>query len=209
VRRRVVQLSRPDDLALYVGFGCGYCEDVRIAARALGLDLEERDAWGDPRRAAELTVARGRSTVPVLRIRRDDGDEWMAESTHIIAYLRERYGDGEPPSRRWSRWTALRGATWAMWILLLVGGASPEPGPSALWTVACVVAAARSGALALRSGRISHWGVGAAFALGAVSISLRALGIADIPWWYVAFAVAALVALAAWARARIVRSERS
>jgi len=203
-----VQLTQPDDLSLYVGLGCGYCEDVRVEARALGLDLEERDAWADPRSSAELTAARGRNTVPVLRIRRGGGNDWMGESTDIIAYLHERFGDGEPAARRWSRWADHRGAAWAMWVLLLAGGMSPEPGRATLWTLACAVASARSVTLALRSRRLAHWGIGAAFALGAVSIALQALGIADIPWWYVAFAVAALVALGAWARSRIARSER-
>lgn len=201
-----MQLIRPGDLSLYVGFGCGYCEDVRVEARALGLDLEEHDAWADPSHRAELEDARDRTTVPVLRIRREGGDEWMGESTQIIAYLHERFGEGGRAPRRWSRW-AIRGATWAMWILLLVGGVSPEPGRSALWTLACALASARSVTLALRSGRLSHWGIGAAFALGAVSIALSALGIADIPWWYAAFGVAALVALGAWARVRAARSE--
>ncbi|MGE0784816.1 MAG: glutaredoxin family protein [Sandaracinaceae bacterium] len=87
---------RPPDLVLYVGAGCGYCADVRHHARALGLDLEERDAWRDPEHRRALLDARGRSTVPVLRIRSDDGDdEWMPESRDIMRYLSKRFGKGD------------------------------------------------------------------------------------------------------------------
>ena len=100
-----------EELALYVMRGCGYCEDVRAAARALGITLEERDVRSEPAHMAALLAARGRRTVPVLRIGQD---HWMPESQDIIAYLYARFGDGAtPPTPRpwWARAAALvRGA---------------------------------------------------------------------------------------------------
>ena len=58
----------------------------------LGIDVELRDVGrGGPHRA-ELLAARGRGTVPVLRIQEGDRDEWMPESHDIIAWLRREYG---------------------------------------------------------------------------------------------------------------------
>ena len=202
--------ARPDDLALYVSSGCGYCEDVRVEAGALGLTLEERDTSSDLAHRADLFDALGRRTVPVLRIRGEDGDEWMGESTRIIEYLHERFGDGTRSTRSWRRWASHRATTVAMWGLLLGGGISPEPARSALWTAACSLAAARSFTLAVHS-RIAtiHWAVGAAFATGAVSIPLNAAGVIDFPWWYVALAAAGFAAVVTWVRSRRARSARA
>ena len=88
-----------DRLALYVMNGCGYCEDVRAAVRDLGLAIEERDIYADPAHRQALVAARGRKTVPVLRI--GEGT-WMPESQDIIRFLYERFGEGRaPPRRRW------------------------------------------------------------------------------------------------------------
>ncbi len=193
--------TRPDDLVLYATNGCGYCADVRHAARSLGLELEERDAWGDPHHRAELMAARGRRTVPVLRIRGEEEDRWMGESADIIAYLRRRFGDGRAPSRI-QRMACHPGIKWAMWGLLVLGGVTTEPTQSIFWTAACIVAAARSFSFALTSRAPIHAMVGAAFTLGAVSIALHGLGIAELPWWYAAFAIVAVAALSTWARTR-------
>lgn len=88
-----------EDLALYVMNGCGYCEDVREAIRDLGLEIEERNIYADPEHLRALVEARGRRTVPVLRI---GEDQWMPESQDIIRYLYDRFGEGRaPPRRRW------------------------------------------------------------------------------------------------------------
>ena len=111
-----------EDLALYVYAGCGYCEDVRVAIRDLGLTIEERDIYRDPANMQALVAARGRRTVPVLRI----GEAtWMPESQDIIAYLYERFGDGEkkPPSRL-RRWLPF-----LMWGLGIAGGLASGPVP--------------------------------------------------------------------------------
>lgn len=177
-----------EDLSLYLFEGCPYCELVRAAARDLDLAIEERDVRRDPERRAELVQARGRGTVPVLRIASADGDTWMGESRDIVAYLYERFGEGEKPPATAGPWVQV-----LMWGLLLGGGVSAEPLRGALWAAACTVAAGRSGWMAWRSGGWVHGAVGGAFAFGAVSIALSTLGVADVPWWYAAFAVAAVV----------------
>ncbi|MCA9610396.1 MAG: glutathione S-transferase N-terminal domain-containing protein [Myxococcales bacterium] len=194
-------LQHPEDLVLYVGTGCGFCQDVRLEAQALGVELEERDAWADADHRAALVEARGRRTVPVLRIHHDDADEWMGESVDIIAYLRERFGTGAPVSP-WRRLMAHRGLTWAMWILLLVGGVSPDTWRAALWALALSIGTARATTVAIRQRSVLHAGLAAAFASGTIALPLSALGIADLPWWYVAFGAAAFAMLVTWFRVR-------
>ena len=84
------------NLALYVLDGCGYCGNVLRTIRELGIDVELRNLRDDPEHGRALVEARGRRTVPVLRIGQD---VWLGESRDIIAYLRDRF-DGreeEPP----------------------------------------------------------------------------------------------------------------
>ncbi|GAB5550367.1 MAG: hypothetical protein SangKO_101270 [Sandaracinaceae bacterium] len=186
-----------DDLQLFVMPGCGWCQDVRDAADGLGVKLEERDVRADPEAFAALREARGRTTVPVLRIARQESVEWMGESRDIVAYLHRRFGTGKPPVRL-GPYLQL-----AMWGLLLGGAVAGEPLRSALWTGACVVAGGRSLHVGWRTGAVTHWAIGATFLFGAVSIALSALEIADLPWWWAAFAVAAVLLVRALrARAR-------
>lgn len=77
-----------DKLALYHSHTCPYCAIVRSAIDRLGLDVELREIFDDPEYRSELLDARGRATVPVLRITSPDGEErWMPESQDIIRYL--------------------------------------------------------------------------------------------------------------------------
>jgi glutaredoxin len=84
-------MRRADALSLYHYEGCGYCGRVRRTLAELGVELELRDIDHDPEHLRALLDARGRRTVPVLRIRHPEGDEWMPESADIIAYLRRRF----------------------------------------------------------------------------------------------------------------------
>ncbi len=82
-----------DSLALYHFEGCPYCAMVRTAIGDLGVDVELRDIFGDPEHRSDLVAARGRPTVPVLKITAADGEErWMPESRDIVHYLEETYG---------------------------------------------------------------------------------------------------------------------
>lgn len=82
-----------DRLALYYFEGCPFCTMVRSAIGELGIDVELRNVMQDGKYRDELVEARGRATVPVLRITSPDGEErWMPESRDIIHYLRGTYG---------------------------------------------------------------------------------------------------------------------
>lgn len=84
------------NLSLYEYETCGYCLRVRRAIAALGIEdhVEMRDVLRELRRREELFEARGRGTVPVLRIEEDDGSvRWLGESREIIAWLEARFGE--------------------------------------------------------------------------------------------------------------------
>lgn len=82
-----------DTLALYYSPGCAWSHRVLAAIERLGLDVERRDIYATPAYRHELVAARGRGTVPVLRITSPDGsDRWMPESRDIVRYL-ERLGE--------------------------------------------------------------------------------------------------------------------
>ena len=88
-RRRTTEGDR---LALYHFEGCWYCHIVRDVIDELGIDVELRNIFENRDWFDELVEARGRRTVPVLRITSAGGEEhWMPESRDIIRYLRATY----------------------------------------------------------------------------------------------------------------------
>jgi glutaredoxin len=81
-----------DKLALYYIDGCPFCIMVRSVIDDLGIDVELRNVFQDSQHRDDLLEARGRATVPVLRITSPDGEErWMPESRDIIGYLEKMY----------------------------------------------------------------------------------------------------------------------
>ena len=77
-----------DKLALYHFNGCPFCAIARSAIDRLGIEVELRDIHENPQHRDDLIAARGRATVPVLRITAPDGeDRWMPESRDIANYL--------------------------------------------------------------------------------------------------------------------------
>ncbi|MCP4300428.1 MAG: glutaredoxin [Gammaproteobacteria bacterium] len=79
-----------DKLALYYSRSCPFCALVTSAIDRLGLDVELREIFEDSEYREQLVEARGRATVPVLRITSPDGEErWMPESRDIVRYLEE------------------------------------------------------------------------------------------------------------------------
>ena len=77
-----------DKLALYHSRSCPFCALVTSAIDRLGLDVELREIFDEPHYREQLVEARGRATVPVLRITSPDGEErWMPESRDIVHYL--------------------------------------------------------------------------------------------------------------------------
>jgi glutathione S-transferase len=84
-------MHTPDDLALYYYDGCPACGRVIRALERLGVQVEMRNVLREPRNMQELVAARGRRTVPVMRLGRDGDHEWMPESRDIVAYLERRF----------------------------------------------------------------------------------------------------------------------
>ncbi|MDJ0877519.1 MAG: glutathione S-transferase N-terminal domain-containing protein [Halieaceae bacterium] len=82
-----------EKLALYHFQGCPFCSMARVPIDRLGIDVELRDIYQDRQHMDDLVAARGRATVPVLRITTADGeDRWMPESRDIVHYLESTYG---------------------------------------------------------------------------------------------------------------------
>ena len=77
-----------DKLALYYSRSCPFCTMVTSAIDRLGLDVELLHVFGESGYRDELVEARGRATVPVLRITAPDGEQrLMPESQDIVRYL--------------------------------------------------------------------------------------------------------------------------
>lgn len=82
-----------DTLALYYYDGCPFCAMVQHTIDDLELKVELCNILMDPQHRSDLVDARGRATVPVLRITSPDGDDrWMPESRDIMDYLKKTYG---------------------------------------------------------------------------------------------------------------------
>lgn len=188
-------------LSLYCAPGCGACQNVKLALAELGIAVEERDVRRDGAHYTTLLEARGRGTVPVLRIEEPDGDvRWLPESRDIIAYLYGRFSDGPPP--RFGLGGVSRGLMLTMWAALLGGVMLEDPVRGYFWLAACAAAASRSVLFAVKTRAFHHWAVASVFVLGGVSIGLRLGGFADLPWWYAAYAVVALLLAASFLRRR-------
>ena len=85
--------GQDDKLALYMTPVCPFCLMVIGVIGDLDVDVDLRDVSADPRHRKDLIAARGRATVPVLRITAPDGTErWMPESRDIARFLRETFG---------------------------------------------------------------------------------------------------------------------
>jgi glutaredoxin 2 len=85
-------MTAAPDLSLYHYDSCPYCHRVRSAIDRLGIEVELRDIDQQPEHLRALMGARGRRTVPVLRIEGEDGSTWMPESADIVRYLEKRFG---------------------------------------------------------------------------------------------------------------------
>ena len=122
--------ERPGSLALYHYEGCPYCTTVRQAATRLGIELVLRDIRREPSFRAELVAARGRQTVPVLRIEKTPGDvRWLPESGDIVRRLHEEAGEPLPaPARAKDRILSL--APW-----LAIGAGLLSGAPAGAWLV--------------------------------------------------------------------------
>jgi glutaredoxin len=78
-------------LTLYQFFACPFCIKTRRAMHKLNLPIVKRNASeGSPHRD-ELLQGGGKIQTPCLRIEKDDGVEWLYESSAIISYLEKRF----------------------------------------------------------------------------------------------------------------------
>ena len=84
---------KADDLSLYMFPSCPFCVRVFRALERHGLEVDLRNINREAKHRSDLIDARGRATVPVLRIAGADGepDVWMPESADIVAYIDERF----------------------------------------------------------------------------------------------------------------------
>lgn len=80
-------------LTLYHFTSCPFCVRVRLAARRLGVQLDERNIRRDAGAREELLRGGGKTQVPCLRIDGENGSgpQWMYESGDIIEYLEARF----------------------------------------------------------------------------------------------------------------------
>jgi glutaredoxin len=84
-------------LTLYQYKACPFCLKVRFAMARLSLKVITRDAKRSETAKAELLAGGGQLKVPCLKIVQGNGDvTWMYESSEIIRYLEERFGDKTP-----------------------------------------------------------------------------------------------------------------
>jgi glutaredoxin len=78
-------------LSLYQFFACPFCIKTRRAMHKLNLPITKRNAsQGSPFRD-ELLQGGGKVQTPCLRIEKDDGVEWLYDSSAIITYLEKRF----------------------------------------------------------------------------------------------------------------------
>lgn len=79
-------------LKLYEIAGCPYCAKVKETLADLGLEYESISVPRSHAQRTEVKEVSGQTGVPVL-VDETNGIEGMAESTEIIEYLEETYGN--------------------------------------------------------------------------------------------------------------------
>ncbi len=86
------------NMSLYQFKRCPFCIRTRRNIHKLNLPIEYRDASKGSAYREELKKEGGQIKVPCLRIEKNGQIQWMYESTEIIAFLNERFGDERPVS---------------------------------------------------------------------------------------------------------------
>ncbi|VAW64297.1 Glutaredoxin [hydrothermal vent metagenome] len=84
------------DMSLYQFYACPFCLKTRRALKRLELNIQTVDAQANPGRA-ELLAGGGEIKVPCLRIDNQGEITWMYESTEIILYLEQQFGENSSP----------------------------------------------------------------------------------------------------------------
>ena len=79
-------------MSMYQFKTCPFCVKVRRQLKRHALNIELRDAKGNPELKAELVREGGHHKVPCLRIEKSDNSvQWLYESSDIIAYLKHQF----------------------------------------------------------------------------------------------------------------------
>jgi len=81
------------NLELYELSGCPYCAKVTTKLDELGLDYVSHEVPSSHSKRSEVEEISGQTGVPVL-VDPDNGVEGLPESSDIVEYLEETYGDG-------------------------------------------------------------------------------------------------------------------
>ncbi|HED33429.1 MAG TPA: glutaredoxin [Gammaproteobacteria bacterium] len=89
-------------MSIYQFYACPFCIKTRRTLKRLNLNIEMRDAQTNPARA-ELLAGGGEIKVPCLRIDNGDSVRWMYESSDIIAYLEQQFGETSSPCSEMGR----------------------------------------------------------------------------------------------------------
>lgn len=85
-------VKKLEKMSLYQLYACPFCIKTRRALHRLNLPMHTRNVHkGSPYRE-ELEQGGGRIQVPCLRMRHADADVWMYESSDIIEYLTQEFG---------------------------------------------------------------------------------------------------------------------
>lgn len=80
------------EMTIYQLYACPFCIKTRRALHRLNLPMKIKSvSEGSPYRE-ELEQGGGRIQVPCLRLQQNGSDVWMYESSDIIHYLEERFG---------------------------------------------------------------------------------------------------------------------
>jgi len=86
---------------LYHFSTCPYCTKVKLALKALNLNIPMKNIRSNSKYKDELINGGGKKQVPCLRIEKECGlVEWMYESSDIIHYLKSQNKDSQIKSTK-------------------------------------------------------------------------------------------------------------
>jgi len=84
--------TQTQDLTLYQYKACPFCVKVRRSMKRSALNIETKDAKRCETSKQELLSGGGQLKVPCLKITENGNERWMYESSDIIEYLDQRFG---------------------------------------------------------------------------------------------------------------------
>lgn len=84
-RMQMETMEKSENIKLYTGNYCPYCQRVKKELDRLDLDYDSVNADADGRQ--EVVELSGQRAIPIMTIE----DEVLVDSTHIIRELRRRY----------------------------------------------------------------------------------------------------------------------